>query len=411
MLNLHGSKFLIFFLFCYVSFSAKKVKTNKDLQNCIFSAQPFDTLIITKGFYICDSLLVNKPLTIIGENYPTFSGNNKNQILVISANQVSVSKIKFANSGVSFLHDNSAIKLDGVKDCKITENIFDDNFFSIYLAKSQNCLIEHNRIIAYNKRQTLSGNGIHLWYCRNITIKNNFIQGHRDGIYLEFVRNSKIISNRSKNNLRYGLHFMFSDSCEYMKNIFEKNIAGVAVMYSKKVEMTENQFLNNWGSSSYGLLLKDISESNIRMNVFKKNTNGIYFEACGKTNIVQNKFIENGWALRLMANSMDNVFRFNSFSSNTFDISTNSKNNYNLFENNYWSEYSGYDLNKDGIGDIPFRPVKLFSVVSEKNRPTLILLNSILIKILDIAEKIFPSITPENLIDNKPLMRPTYDKV
>jgi len=196
-----------------------------------------------------------------------------------------------------------------------------------------------------------------------------------------------------------------------MKNIFEKNIAGVAVMYSKKVEMTENQFLNNWGSSSYGLLLKDISESNIRMNVFKKNTNGIYFEACGKTNIVQNKFIENGWALRLMANSMDNVFRFNSFSSNTFDISTNSKNNYNLFENNYWSEYSGYDLNKDGIGDIPFRPVKLFSVVSEKNRPTLILLNSILIKILDIAEKIFPSITPENLIDNKPLMRPTYDKV
>ena len=90
---------------------------------------------------------------------------------------------------------------------------------------------------------------------------------------------------------------------------------------------------------------------------------------------------------------------------NSFDIATNSIKNFNYFESNYWSEYKGYDIDKNGIGDVPYRPVKLFSLIIEKNRPTLILLRSLFVDILDAAEKIFPILTPETLIDQSPAMK------
>lgn len=176
-------------------------------------------------------------------------------------------------------------------------------------------------------------------------------------------------------------------------------------MFTKNVEMTDNTFKHNWGGASYGILLKDITDSKIYKNSFYKNSSGIYIEGSNRVEIKHNSFLENGWAIRLMANSMDNVFEKNNFIGNSFDVATNSTRNYNKFKNNYWSEYSGYDLDKNGIGDVPYRPVKLYSLIVEKNRPTLVLLRSLFVGILDSAEKIFPVLTPETLIDNFPSMK------
>ncbi|OGU35991.1 MAG: nitrous oxide reductase [Ignavibacteria bacterium GWB2_35_6b] len=369
------------------------------------AASPGDTLLIKSGTYKEGNLIIDKPITILGENFPVIDGEDKYEIFTVIADNVFITGLKFINSGLSFINDNAAIKLDEVKKCVISKNKFEKNFFAIYLAKSSDCEISNNKITAVKTSEATSGNGIHLWYCRNIYIKDNYINGHRDGIYFEFVQSSLITGNKSENNLRYGLHFMFSDSCSYSKNIFKHNGAGVAVMFTHNVEMTQNRFENNWGAASYGILLKDISDSKIENNYFYKNSSGIYIEGSNRILVSQNEFIENGWAIRLMANSMDNNFSKNNFVGNSFDVATNSTKNYNTFINNFWSEYSGYDLNKDGLGDVPYRPVKLFSLIVERNRPTLILLRSMFVGILDAAEKIFPALTPETLIDNSPAMK------
>ncbi len=198
---------------------------------------------------------------------------------------------------------------------------------------------------------------------------------------------------------------MFSDSCEYTNNTFENNGAGVAVMYTKNVLMYENHFSRNWGAASYGILLKDISDSRIEKNIFDENSIGLYMEGCSRVTIEQNNFTKNGWALKLMANSMDNYFYDNNFVANSFDISTNSRQNFNTFKKNYWADYDGYDLNKDGYGDIPFRPVTMFSMMIESHPTSLVLLHSLFIDILNIAESIIPAITPEALTDPNPRMR------
>ena len=402
---------IIYFLFSpSTDLFADKIIVDKktsvsSIQKAISIAKPNDEIIINGGYYAEGNILIDKPLRIIGINFPTIDGEGKVEIITVKSDFVFISGIIFKNAGVSYLKENAAIRLDEVKDCVIENNRFIKNFFGIYLSKSEKCIIQNNQIEASGKRETSSGNGIHLWYCKNITIKSNKIIGHRDGIYLEFVQSTLIKDNYSKNNLRYGLHFMFSDGCTYSENTFEDNGAGVAVMYTKNVVMIKNMFKNNWGPASFGLLLKDISDSKIEENHFYKNTSGIYIEGCNRTEINNNVFEDNGWAVKLMANSQDNIFTENDFMGNSFDVATNSRQNFSVFTKNYWSKYQGYDLDKNGIGDIPYRPVKLYSVMVQQNEPSLVLLNSFFIEILNIAESVFPSLTPETLLDKTPVLR------
>lgn len=401
--------FLALFLFPVFSYSniitVSKDGSVRTITEALSLANDYDTILVEQGEYAEGNIIVDKKLTIIGENFPVVDGRGDGEIFTVTSNDVHVSGLIIKNSGISYLEENAGIRLNEVRNCSITNNKFINNFFAVYLAKSADCIITNNYIEGERKREANSGNGIHLWYCRDITIENNNIFNHRDGIYFEFVRNGKIFNNHSERNLRYGLHFMFSDSCTYANNTFQNNGAGVAVMYTKNVLMFENHFVKNWGAASYGILLKDISDSRIEKNIFDENSIGLYMEGCSRVTIERNNFISNGWALKLMANSMDNYFYDNNFVANSFNISTNSRQNFNAFEKNYWADYKGYDLNKDGFGDVPFRPVTMFSMIIESHPTSLVLLHSLFIDILNIAESIIPAITPEALTDSKPRMR------
>jgi len=378
---------------------------NTSLSEGLEVSRAGDTLLVHGGSYVESGLIVSHSLTIIGLNHPIIDGNHNGEIITITAEDVTIEGLTLKGSGLSHLDENAAIRLDEAHGGVIRNNTFEDNFFAIYISKAENCLIEKNTIHGLAETESRSGNGIHLWYCKGINIRGNLISGHRDGIYLEFVENCLISDNYSTNNLRYGLHFMFSDHNRYHHNQFDHNGAGVAVMYSRHVDMHDNVFADNWGSAAYGLLLKDIYDSNIKNNQFKNNTVGLYSEACNRIQVEGNVFEQNGWAAKIMANSMDNVFTHNNFLANTFDIATNSRQNFNTFSQNYWNRYRGYDLDKDGIGDIPYHPVKLFSLLTEKNEPTLMLMRSIFVEIMDMAESYIPILTPATLLDAEPLMR------
>jgi len=157
-------------------------------------------------------------------------------------------------------------------------------------------------------------------------------------------------------------------------------------------------------------LLKEIYDAQIENNYFVQNTIGINVENCSRVQYINNNFIRNGWAVKFSGGCYDNVFELNNFMNNAFDLSYNSRLNDNRFEGNYWSEYTGYDLNKDGIGDVPYRPVKLFSYVVNKTPETLVLLRSLFVDIINFSEKVSPVFTPNELVDSKPIMIRINDK-
>ena len=277
--------------------------------------------------------------------------------------------------------------------------------FGIYLSKARDCAVLDNDVRGEPDNEQSAGNGIHLWYCERITINDNRIHDHRDGIYLEFATDSVVERNDVADNLRYGLHFMFSHGNAYHRNSFTRNGAGVAVMYSRNVEMTCNHFGYNWGAASYGLLLKDMSDGKISDNTFEHNTVGISMHGSNRMTIERNAFDQNGWAIQIQSNSSDNTYRKNNFSGNSFDIAAGGDLDNNLFENNYWDKYEGYDLNRNGSGDVPFRPVSLYAVVIDRVPASILLLRSPIVHLLDQAEKAFPSVTPERVLDESPSMR------
>ena len=121
--------------------------------------------------------------------------------------------------------------------------------------------------------------------------------------------------------------------------------------------------------------------------------------------VMRNQFIDNGWALKIMANALDNIFTQNNFIANSFDVATNSRQSFSKFNGNYWDKYEGYDLDRNGVGDVPFRPVRLYSLIIEQNEPSIILLNSLFIDILDAAERILPVLTPDAIVDHQPATR------
>lgn len=86
-------------------------------------------------------------------------------------------------------------------------------------------------------------------------------------------------------------------------------------------------------------------------------------------------------------------------------MSTNGNPVYNSFSGNYWDRYQGYDLDHDGTGDVPFRPLSLFAMVNERMPYAVVLSRSLLTQLLDQAERLVPSMTPEGLEDDKPLMK------
>ncbi|MEX0995113.1 MAG: nitrous oxide reductase family maturation protein NosD [Balneolaceae bacterium] len=374
------------------------------LEEAVTRSSPYDHIILGEGTYRIHNLKIEKPLTIEGKGKVVLDGEQKGFILKIHAENVTLRNIEIHNSSFGFMEDYAGILIEDTRNVLIENVLLVDNYFGIYVANSSDIILRNNILRSNAMRESTSGNGVHLWYSKNITIDSNEITGHRDGIYFEFVEDSRILNNTSHNNLRYGLHFMYSNRCVYTGNTFRQNGAGVAVMYTKDVEMTHNRFERNWGANAYGLLLKEIADSQISDNLFVNNTVAMYAEASNRMVVKGNDFISNGWAVRIQGNCVDNRFTENNFIENSFEVGTNSRQHYNHFEGNYWSHYEGYDLNRDGIGDVPYRPVRLFSMIIEKRPESLILLRSMIVSLLDIAERVMPVFTPKALVDEKPKM-------
>lgn len=368
-------------------------------------ASPGAEIVVNAGVYREPPLIVEKSVTIRARGEVVLDGQGDRQILTVTADDVRISGLVLRNVNPSFMEDRAAIKVEEAARCVIEDNRIVDTFFAVYLAQVDGCVIRRNEIHGTRASQTQSGNGIHLWYSVDVDIEDNTVIGHRDGIYFEFVERTTVLRNLSERNLRYGLHFMFSDDCTYSDNVFLDNGAGVAVMYTENVSMTKNQFASNWGGAAYGLLLKDITDSEVENNTFVNNTVGIHAEGSNRISVTENDFIRNGWAIRVMANCLDMLFSHNNFAGNTFDVATNSRTIESRFVENYWDDYEGYDLNGDGFGDVPFRPVTLFSMIVQQNEPSLILLHSIFVRLLDVAERLLPAVTPVNVVDERPSMR------
>lgn len=376
------------------------------IRAAIAAAHAGDVIEVHGGVYREGNLIIDKSITLVGRDRPRLDGEKRVEVITVTAPHVSVSGFDIIDSGSSSLYDLAGIKVANVSHVTIADNRIFGCSFGLYFSKARDGIVRNNAILGADATGHENGNGIHAWSCERLEFTGNRVERHRDGIYLEFVTDSRIAQNTVSGCLRYGLHFMSAHRNVYRGNTFLQNGAGVAVMYSRDVQMDGNRFSRSWGSAAYGLLLKDISDSRITGNVFEFNSIAVTVQSSTRMVMERNRFIENGWALQVESSSTDNVYRENNFVGNSFDITTNGELELNRFDGNYWDKAEIYDLNRDGVGDVPHRPLSLFAKLVDRVPASLLLLRSPLVHFLDRAERIFPTLTPDRLMDPRPAMRP-----
>ncbi|TDN83856.1 nitrous oxidase accessory protein [Salegentibacter sp. 24] len=402
---------LIFLIFIGFNFYGGEITVCKSceissVKDAVEMAEMGDTIRVKSGLYKENNISIkDKSLVLIGEDFPVIDAQMQGYAIIVSAQAFRIEGFKIINIGRSHTSDFAAILISNSANFEIKNNRFDKIFFGILIERSKNGRIIGNKFSGNAKSQAHSGNAIHLWKTSEMHIEDNQVEGVRDGIYLEFSDNAEIKNNVCKNNLRYGLHFMFSDGNIYSGNLFENNGAGVAVMYSKNIKMYRNTFKNNWGSASYGLLLKEITDSELIQNTFEENTVGISADNTSRINYIENNFKSNGYAVKIRGGCYRNVFKRNNFLYNSFDLTYHGHSNENSFNGNFWSNYSGYDLDKDSFGDIPYRPVSLFSYLVNKTPESIVMLRSLFIDLIEFSEKVSPIFTPADVLDSQPFIK------
>ncbi len=404
-------RFLAFVILLFL-FSESKAHVLEVCESCTYktiheaydASSDGDSLLIHNGNYRIENWVIKKRISVIGQSNAHLISVNGDEILTIEKSGVRIKGLTFSGVITNYLKENAAIRIKRCKDVVIEDNMIENCFFAIYLERAKKTIIQNNVIDGDASTEAESGNGIHAWYCDSILIAANEILHHRDGIYLEFVNYSDVNDNHSHHNTRYGLHYMFSNDDTYTGNTIDYNGVGVAVMFSRRITMKENTFAHNWGHAAYGLLLKEIYDAEIIDNHFTQNTVAIFVEGSNRINYQRNKFKRNGWAIKFSGGCESNTITDNAFLYNSVDLVVSSQLNNNTFNSNYWSEYSGYDLDKDQVGDVPHYPVKLYSYIHNQVPESVVLMRSLFVDIINFAEKVSPIFTPKDVMDKSPKM-------
>jgi nitrous oxidase accessory protein len=222
--------------------------------------------------------------------------------------------------------------------------------------------------------------------------------------------NQGVIRHNRVSNVRYGLHYMNSDDNVFEENAFDNNVAGAAVMYSKRIQLRRNRFVHNRGFSSFGILFQDSEALVAEHNIISDNAVGLFLEAVRASVFRGNLVANNDTAVEIFASSDRNEFTRNNFITNLTPIRVIGRATTTRWsaggQGNYWSDYDGYDLDGNGIGDAPFHIRNLYERM-ESNFPRLRLyFDSPAARALIAAERAFPIFRTSVERDEHPLMKP-----
>jgi nitrous oxidase accessory protein len=378
----------------------------------IRAARPGDTILIGQGTYV-EQVVLDKTLTLEGVNKPVVRGSGRGSVIIVLAPACTIRGIVVQHCGSELQNEDSGILLKS-RGNRVEDNELSDVLFGIYLFQSAENTIRGNTIRGRKNLDTGDrGAGLHFYSSPDNTIEDNVVTEERDGMYIQNSPGNKIRRNRVS-NLRYGLHYMYSDANVFEDNVFSNNMAGAAIMYSNRIVFRRNAFIHNRGYSSFGILFQDCNDCIAEGNFIIDNSVGLFMEAIRRSAFRNNVIAGNDVAIEMFASAADNVFAENNFVENISPLHLVGRTTTTRWASegrgNFWSDYDGYDLDGDGVGDVPHKVQNVFEYM-EGNHPRLRLyLLSPAAQALAVAEKTLPVVRGSSEADPAPLVKATEIK-
>ncbi len=383
------------------------VAQGESIADRLAEATPGDTVRLTGDSYF-GNLVIDVPIVLTSDAGATIHGGYQGNVVHVTAPKTVIDGVRISEAGPHLTKDMACVLIEAddvtIRNCVITESLH-----GIYVKAGNRAVIVGNRIEGrLDLIEADRGNGIHLWNSADNLVERNEILNARDGIYFSFANSTEVNGNHI-HNVRYGLHYMYSNGNTFFENLFESNVAGAALMYSEDIDFERNTFARCRGFRAYGILLQSMSRVVARSNLVLDNSRGIFMNNTDSSTFTHNDVVDNDLAVQLNGGCDENLFHRNNFINNLaellLDVSDRETRWANGEAGNFWTRYRGYDLNRDGIGDVPFGIQNVFQVMESKVPEVRFYLLSPAAELLRTAEESLPILSLGDAQDPLPLMR------
>ncbi len=370
-------------------------------------AQPGDTLLLARGVHD-GPLTIRTRVTLRGEPGATIDGGGQGTVLLVVASGTLLEDLALRHCGTRTITADAGIRVASAGGVTVRRVRMDDVLYGVYAERSPGLVIERCRLRGRTPplHEDGEGNGIHLWYTDGARLSGNDASNFVDAIYLSFADHARVEHNRLHDNGRYGLHTMYNQENRLTGNVFEHNIAGCALMFSNHLVAEDNDFVHNRGPRTYGLLLRDCSDGTFVANRLVDNTIAVFMDNSNRNRMIGNLVQDNGWGILLFSSCAHNVFAGNAFIANDYPVALDMRRSDNAFDDghtgNYWSDDAAYDLDGDGVSDVPYSPVGAFAYLSKQYPDLTLLAKSPAVAALGVAERVLPALRPSEIVDRFP---------
>ncbi len=400
---------------CLLSFEAAAVPAKVNpLQAMIDAAAPNDTITPAPGIYL-GSITIDKPLTLDGQGKVTIDGRGEGSVIYLETDGAVIRNLHLTNSGESHNDIDAGVQVRGNFNV-IKDNVIDDCLFGVDLQQSENNIVRRNKISSKDFPLGQRGDSVRLWYSFKNKITHNTIDQSRDMVV--WYSRDNVLSHNTIHNSRYSLHFMYSQYNEVEYNRYYNNAVGIFLMYSDGVTVRHNHIAHASGPTGIGIGFKETSDLIIENNEILYCATGLYIDVSpyqpGTTNRFSGNLLAyNGIGIRFLNDWTGSVFKGNNFSDNLTQIQVGGRGsaNRNIWEGNYWSDYEGFDLDHDGIGDRPYQLFAYADGIWSDIPFAQFFKGSPMLETLDFLERLAPFSDPLLLArDKKPLINPIVPK-
>lgn len=389
----------------------------ENLQALINDSLPGATITLEPGTYQ-GPVVIDRPLTLTGKPGAIIDGGGHGNIILIKASDVTVERLELRNSGLDVgTMDAAVFVAEGGDRAAILDNRMHDVTFGVWLDKGHGIRVIGNHIDGNQSlRNQDRGNGVHLFASEQCLIENNTIRHARDGIYIDTSDHNRLLGN-TLTDLRYGIHYMYSNYNDVIGNVTRHTRTGYALMQSRNLRVEDNRSEDD---ENYGLLLNFITYSTLIGNrvIHAHNPDGAaaiegaegkgLFIYNSLFNEIRDNHIEaSDLGIHLTAGSEDNELYHNRFIANRTQVkyvSSRDQEWSHQGRGNYWSDYLGWDLDGDGLGDRPYQPNDGVDKLLWRYPEARVLMNSPAIEVLRWAQRQFPVLRPPGVRDSHPLM-------
>ena len=400
------------FLLSAAASLAATVPVKNSISEAVAAAQEGDTVLVYGPGVFHERVTLTRSLCLLGTNSPIIDADGSGTPLTISAPHCEVQGFVLRNSGRDLAGFDSGIMITAsratVRDCQVEVDAF-----GIYLRGASECDIERNTISgSTNTASAARGNGIHLWKTQRNQLAGNVIHDKRDGMYFSYANDNVIAGNRVWDT-RFGIHYMYSHQNRLLTNFLCHNVVGATLMFSRQSLVEGNVVADN---RRHGMVFKQLDNSRIRNNVVSGQNRGIFVQQANQNRFEGNVIATNDIGLYLSNSSEENVFVGNAFIRNAeqvwqppFETAQGRQGPNSFTENgrgNYWSDYTGYDRNHDGIGDTPYHQTDVFGYIVDRHPDARVFAMSPAVSLLRKGEELLPLLDTLGVTDNAPLMSP-----